>query len=274
LCVGCSPVHDRSSWSGEVKTWLKGAPDKLFFENSTGDSGKLEVYSFAMFYPRFLRILASSLLLLYPLSAAESRLLVVGFLGGRVKHDNAIHQEVQLAAHLREQYPSGLDVELFENHCGPRAHQAILRMLDSDHNGDLSAAEKLKARIVLYGHSWGASEAVATARALQKDGIGVLLTIQVDSVSKRGENDGLIPANVAQAINLYQLDGLLHGRAQIVAADPSRTEILGNFRFDYKTKHRNRVRPQGLEPGRISHPLKNDCGSPVEFPGSVETPPH
>lgn len=66
-----------------------------------------------------------------------------------------------------------------------------------------------------------------------------MLTIQVDSVSKRGEDDGLIPSNVAEAINLYQLDGLLHGRPQIVAADPLRTHILGNFKFDYKTKSAN-----------------------------------
>jgi hypothetical protein len=64
----------------------------------------------------------------------------------------------------------------------------------------------------------------------------VLLTIQVDSVSKPGADDKSIPANVAQAINFYQLDGLLHGQRQIVAADPSHTRILGNFQFNYKTK--------------------------------------
>lgn len=109
-------------------------------------------------------------------------------------------------------------------------------MLDTDDDGTLSAAEKVKARIVLYGHSWGASEAVTMARALEKDGIPVLLTVQVDSVSKFGENDKLIPANVAQAINFYQLDGLLHGQRKILAADPSRTRILGNFQLNYKAK--------------------------------------
>jgi hypothetical protein len=211
----------------------------VFFHAKRGarkENAKVEVYSFAMMYPRLLRILPACVLFLPPLVAAQSRLVVIGFVGGRVHHDNAIHQEVQLAQHLREAYPSGLDIEIFENHSGPQAREAILRMLDSDHNGALSADEKRDARIVLYGHSWGASEAVTTARALQKDGIGVLLTIQVDSVSKHGEDDRLIPANVAQAINLYQLDGFLHGRPQIVAADPSRTEILGNVRFEYKTQ--------------------------------------
>ena len=61
-----------------------------------------------------------------------------------------------------------------------------------------------------------------------------MLTIQIDSVSKLGEDDRIIPANVAQAVNFFQPDGRLHGRPKIVAADPSRTRILGNNRFDYK----------------------------------------
>jgi hypothetical protein len=44
---------------------------------------------------------------------------------------------------------------------------------------------------------------------------------------------------VAQAINFYQLDGLLHGQRQIVAADPLHTQILGNIQLDYKTNHVN-----------------------------------
>jgi hypothetical protein len=62
-----------------------------------------------------------------------------------------------------------------------------------------------------------------------------MLTVQVDSVRKFGEDDRMIPANVAQAINFYQLEGLLHGRAQILADDPSSTEILGNIQSDYRT---------------------------------------
>jgi hypothetical protein len=162
--------------------------------------------------------------------------IVIGFVGGFVLHFDTVHQEVRLANQLRKDYPSGMQVEIFENHLGRQAHQEIMRLLDADHDGRLSGDEKLKARIVLYGHSWGASEAVRMARILQKDGVPVLLTIQVDSVSKPGTDDWSIPGNVAQAANFYQLDGLLHGRRQIVAADPSHTKILGNFQFDYKTK--------------------------------------
>jgi hypothetical protein len=62
----------------------------------------------------------------------------------------------------------------------------------------------------------------------------VLLTIQVDSISKSHQDDGMIPANVSQAANFYQPDGLLRGRPEIRPADAARTQIIGNFRFDYK----------------------------------------
>ncbi len=145
-----------------------------------------------------------------------------------------VHSAVQVAAHLRLDYPSGVYAEVLENHRREEAHAEIVRLVDTDHDGTLSAAEKKNARIILYGHSWGASEAVTLARQLEREGIPVLLTIQVDSVSKRGENDKVIPANVAEAANFYQLNGFLHGQPQIRAADPARTHIIGNFRFDYK----------------------------------------
>jgi len=123
---------------------------------------------------------------------------------------------------------------MFENHQGQEAHREILRLLDSNQDGTLSAQEKSAARIAIFGHSWGASETVALAKALGKDNIPVLLTVQVDSIRKPGEDDHTIPANVDQAINFYQLNGLLHGLAKIQAADASRTKILGNIQLDYR----------------------------------------
>ena len=160
--------------------------------------------------------------------------IVIGFVGGRVAHNNAAHSEFQLARRLRQDYPEGVDVILYENRRSRQAHQQILRLLDVDHSGTVSAEEKLGARIAIYGHSWGASETVTLARALGKEGIPVLLTVQVDSIRKPGENDESIPANVAQAVNFYQRQGLFRGRSRIRAADASRTEILGNFQLDYR----------------------------------------
>jgi hypothetical protein len=162
--------------------------------------------------------------------------IVIGFVGGFVAHDNPIHREVQVAAHLREDVASGVQVRMFENHRGEEARTEVLHLLDTDNDGTLSAEEKSRARIAIYGHSWGASEAVALARALERDSIPVMLTVQVDSVQKPGEDDASIPANVLQAVNFYQSEGLLHGRPLIRAADKSHTQILGNFQSVYKDK--------------------------------------
>ena len=181
-----------------------------------------------------------------PANAAESTasqappgVIVIGFVGGFVRRNDTVHQEVQLAAHLRKQYSTRVKVKMFENRQGRQAHREVLEMLDADRDGELSDREKRTARIVIYGHSWGASEGITLARTLGRDKVPVLLTIQVDSVSKLGEDDKVIPPNVEQAVNFYQVNGLLHGRREILAADRSRTEILGNYRVDYKTKHVN-----------------------------------
>src|SRR5271163_2227577 len=145
-----------------------------------------------------------------PPEVSTAPVIVIGFVGGFVRHDNGIHTTVQVAEHLRRDYPSGVHVEVYENHHSDKAYAAVVQFLDVNHDGVLSAEEKKNARIILYGHSWGASETVALARQLEKEGIPVLLTIQVDSVVKPGEDDRLIPANVAEAANFYQLDGFLH----------------------------------------------------------------
>ena len=160
--------------------------------------------------------------------------IVIGFVGGFIKHDNLAHSEVQLAARLRKAYPIGVDVETFESYHRKKAREKVLSLLDTNHDGTLTPDEKQNGRIIIYGHSWGGSEAIALARELEKDGIPVLLTIQVDSISKIHQDDAVIPANVAQAANFYQPNGLLHGQPEIRAADPAHTRIIGNFRFDYK----------------------------------------
>ncbi len=166
--------------------------------------------------------------------SAKPPAIVIGFVGGFIAHDNPVHSEVQLAARLRKQYPAGVDVETFESYRGERAEREIVKLLDTNHDGTLTLEEKQNARIIIYGHSWGASQSIYLARALEKDGIPVLLTLQVDSVSRPGSNDTTIPANVAQAANFYQPNGFVHGHHDIRAADAARTRIIGNFRFDYE----------------------------------------
>jgi hypothetical protein len=160
--------------------------------------------------------------------------MVVGFVGGYVSNTNMAHAEVQLAVTLRKSYSSDVYVGAFENHKGTAAYKEIVRLLDTDGDGTLSVSEKKNARIIMYGHSWGASECLEIARMLQNIGVPVLLSIQVDSVAKPHQNDGLVPSNVLEAANFYQSHGRLHGRAEIRAADTAQTKILGNYSFDYK----------------------------------------
>ena len=168
--------------------------------------------------------------------SAKAPVMVVGFVGGFVRHDNAVHSPVQMASRIRDGYASGVHVEVFENRRREQAYQEILKMLDADHDGRLSEEEKQGAQIIIYGMSWGGSETVALARELGGQKIPVLLTIQVDSVAKVGQNDAVIPANVVEAANFYQADGLLHGQTEIRAGDAASTRILGNFRFAYGAK--------------------------------------
>lgn len=165
---------------------------------------------------------------------ANPPVIVIGFVGGVVQHDDPIRSEVKLAGHLRTEYPGGVYVATFENRHREQALHAILTQLGADRSGLLSENEKRQARIILYGHSWGGSEMVQLARELDKRGIPVLLTVQVDSVRRFGVDDSVIPPNVTRAANFYQPNGMIHGRAEIRAADPAKTQILGNFRFDYK----------------------------------------
>jgi hypothetical protein len=167
-------------------------------------------------------------------ATATSPAIVVGFVGGFVRHDNVHQGPVQLAERIRRSAPKDTFVQMFENRHRRSAYRAILHALDSNHDGVLSPQEKSNARIVLFGHSWGAAAAVALARDLPRAGIPVRLTAQVDSVAKFWQEDSVIPNNVAEAVNYYQPHGLVHGRQRITAADPSRTQILGNYLTDYR----------------------------------------
>jgi pimeloyl-ACP methyl ester carboxylesterase len=163
-------------------------------------------------------------------------LIVIGFMGGHVRAGNLVHREALLARDLERRYPNAVRAETFANGDEAAALHSVLDLLGAGKDGRLSDDEKNAARIVLFGHSWGASEAVNLAQELDRRGIPVLLTIQVDSVRKHGEDDGSIPANVREAINFYQTEGMLHGRRSIQAIDPTRTTILGSYESSYKTK--------------------------------------
>jgi hypothetical protein len=173
-------------------------------------------------------------------SDANTRpLIVIGFVGGFAHPDDEGHPEVQFAEYLRDRYQPDMHAEVFGNHDGRKALHEVMRLLGGGGNDNPSSAEKAQARIILYGHSWGATETVVFARELAKQGIPVLLTIQVDSIAKPGRDNSRIPSNVANAINFYQSRGPLHGQIEIVATDPAQTTILGNLQMTYEDRRIN-----------------------------------
>lgn len=171
-----------------------------------------------------------------PRNSASPTVIVVGFVGGFVRRDDDRHPEVQLVERLSEEDIPGLHATAFENRRRARARQQVLQWLDTNGDGHLSVEEKQNARIILFGHSWGGSAAIKLASDLNRRGISVVMTIQVDSINKLRGHDCVIPPNVGEALNFYQTRGLVHGCRTIRAADPDRTHILGSYRFEYASQ--------------------------------------
>ena len=164
-----------------------------------------------------------------PLPVAPDSTLVIGFLGGWEHWNDENRGVVRLARRLREE--PEVFAETIENHRERLALELIRKALDRNSDGVLEPEERAGARIILYGQSLGGGAVVKLARDLAALDIPVMLTVQVDSV---GHGDGVIPANVHAAANLFQHDGPpIMGRGSIRAADSSRTRILGNFQYHY-----------------------------------------
>jgi len=167
-----------------------------------------------------------------PLKSGDT--LIIGFMGGRDRWDNSTRAVRKLALSLRDKKLPGVYVETVENRKRDLALRLVERAFDADGDGALGEAERSAARVILYGHSFGGAAVVKFARQLEAQGIPVILAVQVDSV---GRGDAVIPPNVARAANLYQRDGwFIRGEAEIRAADPARTKILGNFLYDYSRR--------------------------------------
>jgi hypothetical protein len=164
----------------------------------------------------------------------EGEFLILGFLGGREPWDSRTSSVRKTALELRQVGNPGVHVETFENQKRGLALRLVREILDHDQNGALDQEERDSARLILYGQSFGGAATVKFARQLYELDIPVLLNIQIDSV---GLGDERIPPNVKRAANLYQPNGIfIKGEPRIRADDPTRTEIIGNFEYDYSEK--------------------------------------
>ena len=166
-------------------------------------------------------------------SSRLTETIVIGFVGGFSKPDDLQRPEVLFASYLRERYGSQIHARVFSNRDAKGALSYVLRFLDTNQDRVVSGDEKRHARVIIYGHSWGASETAEFAKELGRHRVPVRLTVQLDIIKKPGQKSAIIPPNVANAINFYQSEGPLHGQPTIVASDPANTTILGNIRMAY-----------------------------------------
>jgi hypothetical protein len=184
-----------------------------------------------------------------PPSRPANRTVVFGFLGGFERWNDEHRGVRRVALDLRVRRELDVTAETFGNHHRAGAMAFLRTLLDTNGDGKLDANERASARVVLYGQSWGGAAVVKAARELESWGVPVLLTVQVDSV---GLSDAVIPPNVQFAANFFQHDPLtIHGRQEIRAADPTRTEILGNYELSYL------FRPVDAPPGSASWARRN-----------------
>ena len=169
-----------------------------------------------------------------PTPLQKNEILILGFMGGREPWDNNQRSVRQLALRLRSMNIPDIQVETVENKKRSLAIELIRNAFDSNRDGRLDERERASIRLILYGQSFGGAAVVKLARQLQRMGVPVFLTVQVDSV---GRNDGTIPSNVVCAANLFQSNGwFIRGEPEIRAEDPTKTTIIGNFKFDYTHK--------------------------------------
>jgi len=160
--------------------------------------------------------------------APEGARIAIGFLGALERWDDPNRSVRKLAVGLREK---GWQAESFSHRNLGVAKKAVMAALDRNGDGRVDEREAAGARVVIYGQSMGGGATVKMARFLEKRGVPVLLTVQVDSF---GAKDVVIPGNVRAAANFYQAHWFtIRGEREIRAADPARTRILGNFEYEY-----------------------------------------
>jgi pimeloyl-ACP methyl ester carboxylesterase len=169
-----------------------------------------------------------------PTPLPDSDTLVIGFLGGLERWDDANRSVRKVALALRSKGVAGLHTETFANRNMPSAVDLVRRALDSNLDGLLDARERVAHTIVAYGQSLGGAAAIRFARRMNEMGIPVALTVQVDSV---GLDDAIIPPNVSKAANFYQAHRFtVRGQPVIIPANPLRTRIIENTRLDYSDR--------------------------------------
>ena len=76
-----------------------------------------------------------------PGQSSPADTIVIGFVGGFTKADDAKRPEVLFAAYLREHYTNSIHARVFGNHEDKKALSYITQLLDTNHDGMISMSE-------------------------------------------------------------------------------------------------------------------------------------
>ena len=155
--------------------------------------------------------------------------LILGLLDHGDRDSELNRPAVQLAERLRALALPGVYIELAERSRRGEALKFIEAATGRDSKRRCTAEGCRDVRLMIYGRGDGAAAVVKLARELKERELPVALAELVDYT---GENEAVIPPNVAKAANLYQsFVPSLRVPARIRAEDPQKTVILANQRF-------------------------------------------
>src|SRR5271157_2769203 len=159
---------------------------------------------------------------------ASCKVLYVGIVGGLETPSNRRSGVVQIRDALRGPTYTGVCARTFSPYHWTSGRRWILKHFPS-HPGPMTADELKQApKVVLVGHSLGGWAVLSVARGLDRKGIPVELTIQVDSV---GVTDRTVPSNVKAAAIFYARDILmLMTTKKIKVEDARQTRLVANIR--------------------------------------------
>ncbi|MCW5980018.1 MAG: SGNH/GDSL hydrolase family protein [Bryobacteraceae bacterium] len=172
-----------------------------------------------------------------PLAAAAEPavpwLIAVGFTGGVEGRDSTasgvVAMKNRLGGHVAER--NDVLAVAYNNFRWRRAAADVLEAIRRAGGDPGFPAAVRQPLIVVYGHSWGAGSIDKFARELAQHGLEISLAIYIDAFGWRNPR---VPGNVRHAVNFYQRAGILNGlplrgKAKLIARDPARTQILGNY---------------------------------------------
>ena len=158
----------------------------------------------------------------------DCKILYVGFVGGLETPSNRHSGIVQIRDALLGPSYTGVCARTFSPYHWTSGRRWSLKHFPP-HQGPMTDDELKQApKLVLVGHSLGGWAVLSVARGLEREGIPVELTIQVDSV---GVTDRTVPRNVKAAAIFYARDILmLMTTKKIKVEDASETTLVANIR--------------------------------------------